>query len=503
MAVFMVRRLVISILTLLAGSIIVFVGTTLAGDPMEDLRGIQDQGDAQQQIAARRLRMGLDDPVIIRYLTWLGGVLTGDLGQNKLGQSVGGILGPAVSATLQLVIAATVLAIVLGVMIGIVSALRQYSGFDYTLTFAAFLFFSLPVFWVAVMLKQYGAIQFNDWLRDPVVSVPVLAVVSVLSGLAWAAIVGGDRQRRASAFAVALVATGGLLWGLSESGWFTDPGLGLVAVAVLAVGTAVGITFLVAGLRHRPPLVSGLVTAALGIVFYIFSDSVLEDPSWLVILMLAVLAIAVGLGVGYVLGGLHRRPAMTIGALTAFLTGGIIMLDYMLQAYADFADRMRGRPVSTIGEKTPNFSGDFWETGLDTAGHLILPTMALLLISFAVYTRYTRSSMLEVMNQDYVRTARSKGLTERSVVTKHAFRNALIPITTLMAFDFGAVIGGAVITERVFGWQGMGYMFITGLQQVDPPPVMAFFLVAGGSIVVFNMLADIAYAYLDPRIRVS
>ncbi len=129
--------------------------------------------------------------------------------------------------------------------------------------------------------------------------------------------------------------------------------------------------------------------------------------------------------------------------------------------------------------------------------------MALLLVSFAVYTRYTRASMLEVMNQDYVRTARAKGLIESTVVTKHAFRNALIPVTTLMAFDFGAVIGGAVITETIFGWQGMGFMFITGLNEVDPAPVMAFFLVAGGSIVVFNMLADIAYAYLDPRIRVS
>jgi peptide/nickel transport system permease protein len=111
--------------------------------------------------------------------------------------------------------------------------------------------------------------------------------------------------------------------------------------------------------------------------------------------------------------------------------------------------------------------------------------------------------MLEVMNQDFVRTARSKGLTERSVVTRHAFRNALIPITTLMAFDLSGVFGGAIITERVFGWQGMGTMFTTGLNDVDPAPVMAFFVVSGTAIVAFNMLADIAYAYLDPRIRLS
>jgi peptide/nickel transport system permease protein len=135
--------------------------------------------------------------------------------------------------------------------------------------------------------------------------------------------------------------------------------------------------------------------------------------------------------------------------------------------------------------------------------HLILPTLAIMLISFATYSRYTRATMLETMTQDYVRTARSKGLTERTVVLRHAFRNALIPVTTLMAFDFGAVIAGAVITETVFGWQGMGRLFVTGLQNVEPNPVMAFVVVAAVSIVIFNMIADILYAYLDPRIRLS
>jgi peptide/nickel transport system permease protein len=111
--------------------------------------------------------------------------------------------------------------------------------------------------------------------------------------------------------------------------------------------------------------------------------------------------------------------------------------------------------------------------------------------------------MLETLNQDYVRTARAKGLTERTVVMRHAFRNALIPLTTLAAVDFGAVIGGAVITERVFGWQGMGALFINGLLQTDPNPVMGFFILTAVAVVVFNLVADIAYAYLDPRIRLS
>lgn len=138
---------------------------------------------------------------------------------------------------------------------------------------------------------------------------------------------------------------------------------------------------------------------------------------------------------------------------------------------------------------------------MDTSTHLILPTLSLTLMSIAGYTRYTRASMLEVLGQDYVRTARAKGLPEHTVMTRHAFRNALLPVTTIVAFDFASLIGGAVITEKVFGWKGMGELFETALRQVDPDPVMAFFLVTGGIAVLMNMFADIMYAYIDPRIR--
>jgi peptide/nickel transport system permease protein len=108
--------------------------------------------------------------------------------------------------------------------------------------------------------------------------------------------------------------------------------------------------------------------------------------------------------------------------------------------------------------------------------------------------------MLDVLNQDYIRTARSKGVSERKVITRHAFRNSLIPLATIVAFDFAGLIGGAVITETVFGWQGMGALFKLGLDTVDPAPVMAFFLVTGTAAVLMNLIADIAYAFLDPRI---
>ena len=126
-----------------------------------------------------------------------------------------------------------------------------------------------------------------------------------------------------------------------------------------------------------------------------------------------------------------------------------------------------------------------------------------MLISLATYTRYSRASMLEVLNQDYIRTARAKGLTERTVVVRHGFRNAMIPLATIVAFDIGGILGGAVITETVFEWNAMGRMFATGLQALDPNPVMAFFVVIAVVAVIANLLADLVYAFLDPRIRIG
>jgi len=143
-----------------------------------------------------------------------------------------------------------------------------------------------------------------------------------------------------------------------------------------------------------------------------------------------------------------------------------------------------------------------WITGIDTFTHLLLPTISLLLISFAGYTRYARAGMLEVMNQDYIRTARAKGLPERTVILRHGLRNMLIPIVTLVATDVGALLGGAVITERVFAISGMGALFVTSIQRVDVNPVMGYFLVIAITAIVFNFLADLAYATLDPRVRV-
>ena len=140
---------------------------------------------------------------------------------------------------------------------------------------------------------------------------------------------------------------------------------------------------------------------------------------------------------------------------------------------------------------------------MDRAQHLALPVLVLMVANLAIYSRFMRASMLEVVNSDYVRTARAKGLAEKRVTMKHAFRNALIPLVTLVAINFGALLGGAVVTETVFALDGMGLYFITKLNAGDPYPVMAFLMVTAVFVVVFNLLADLAYGWLDPRVRLE
>ncbi|MQS07209.1 ABC transporter permease [Streptomyces alkaliphilus] len=506
MLTFIARRLFVSLWVFLAASLVMFVLAVNVRDPLSEARQLPD-GQREAALAALTERMNLDEPVFVRYFMWLANAITGDLGVNRQGQSVNALLAERFPATIQLLTAATVLAIVIGITVGVLSALRQYSGLDHTVTFVAFVCFSLPVFWVGTLLKQYVAIDLNDWLRDPALAPMVILLISVVIGLACSSLLLGDRRTRLTVFGTTTVGMALLLWALSATRWFADPGLGVIVIALTAVAGAVAFTTLVSGLDFKSPTMrAALAAAAVGIVCSFALDPVLADPSLLTLLLLIVVTVGVCFGLGWYIGGeLFRRSAITAAVLTGLFTGAVIFTDRLLQAFAAYSahSRIRGRPISTIGPSTPNFDGTFWELRLDSFGHLVLPTMALMLVSLAVYTRYTRASMLEVMNQDYVRTARAKGLNERAVVTRHVLRNGMIPVTTLVAFDIGTLIGGAVITERVFGWKAMGLFLTEAIEQGDPMPMMAFFLVAGGAIVLFNMIADIAYAFLDPRIRLS
>ncbi|UED85007.1 ABC transporter permease [Streptomyces profundus] len=503
MLVFIARRLFVSIWVFLASTVVVFLLATRIRDPLSEARQLPD-GAREAAMAEITERMHLGDPAIVRYFRWLGDVLTGDLGVNRQGQDVNAMLENAFTATIQLITGATVLAIVIGIAVGVLSALRQYTALDHAVTFVTFICFSLPLFWVGTLLKQFLALDFNDWLAEPTISPTFVGGISLIFGLVCGSVVVGDRRSRLIAFGSTTAGMAVLLTLLSATEWFTDPGLGPIVIALTAVGAALGFTTLVSGLEWKPPLQAAMATAGIGVVASLSLGPVLKDPELLTIVLLALLTVVIAAAIGWFLGGdLYRRSAIPAAVLTGVFTGAVIFTDRMLQSFADYSDSVGGRPISTIGAETPNYSGTFWESGLDSAGHLALPTLALVLISLASYTRYTRASMLEVMNQDYVRTGRAKGLSERAVVTRHVLRNGLIPITTLVAYDIGTIVGGAVVTEEVFGWSAMGKLLFTGIDEGDPMPIMAFFLVAGGAIVVFNMIADIVYAFLDPRIRLS
>jgi peptide/nickel transport system permease protein len=321
---FIVRRLLIAIPVVLAASVLVFILVANSGDPLADLKGRQPPVPPQV-IEAREKLIGLDKPLPQRYWHWLTNFVQGDMGLSIRGQEVRPLLWQRIQITLRMVILASVVAIVLAIGAGVLSAVKQYTVTDYTFTFAGFLFLSMPVFWLAALLKEYGAIRLNK----------------------------------------------------------------------------------------------------------LFGKQV----------------------------------------------------------------------VYTVGPETPNLAGSLGHRLADYAGHLVLPTIALALISFAAWSRYQRATMLDVLGADYIRLARAKGLSRSRVMVRHALRNALIPLVTVVAIDTGAILSGAIVTERVFAWQGMGSLLVQGVETSDPNILLAWLMVTSVLVVLFNLIADVLYAVLDPRIR--
>jgi peptide/nickel transport system permease protein len=511
MLTFLARRLLASILVLFVASYIVYVLAATAGDPLSELRASTAR-NKQALIEQRIQELNLNVPAPARYFIWLGDALRGDLGTNLQGQSVNTEVANAAGVTIQLISASLILAVTIGILIGITSALRQYSGYDYTVTFLAFLAFSLPSFFIAVVLKAYVGIAFNNFLQDPVIPWYLFIILPIVMGVIWMAILGGTAKKRWLVFGIAAVATLAFLLYVQLTDWFNYPGLGIVGVGILSIGSGVLVHLLTAGNSNRKSLYTAITVGVIGMALYYpfiaISNSLASSFTIWWIILLAIVAIGVGIVVGLLFKGYDPWQSARTGAITAFLTGGYLVIDRLMRAWPAYSQSsyVNGRPIGTVGSVTPNLSeatSSFWILSLDSITHLLLPTLSLMLISLAAYSRYSRANLLDVMNQDYIRTARAKGVNERTVVMRHAFRNALIPLTTIVAFDVGGLIGGAIITETVFAWKGMGNLFNTALRQVDVNPIMGFFLVTGAVAIVFNILADLAYSGLDPRIRVT
>jgi len=322
MGPYIIRRLLQAIPLLFVISFVLYYVVFSLGDPTARLVA-NNPRTTPQDIERIRKMYGLDRPIHLRYFVWAGNVVTGDWGQSVVTrQDVIPILRSRVGNTLILMSAGFLLTMLIAIPIGLISALRQYSRFDYFFTGLSFIFFSLPVFFLGFALIYIFSLKFYQW-------------------------------------------------------------------------------------------------------------------------------------------GLPALPA----------TG---MYDLR-------------------GDRTP----------LQLARHLILPALTLALIQSALYIRYLRSSILEVLGQDYTRTARSKGLTEAIVVRRHVLKNAALPLVTLVLLQIASLFSGAVVTESIFSWPGMGSLFIDSARSVDYPVLMGILVIASSLVILFNLIADITYAYLDPRIKYS
>jgi peptide/nickel transport system permease protein len=508
---YIMRRIGVSVIILLGSSFMVYNLAAYASDPLAELRLSTDDG-AKQRIIALTRDLQLNVPPPIRYFLWLKGVLGFFVGHLNLGMtreasSVQEELAYAIPTTLRLVFVATFTALLFGMALGVISALRQYSRFDYGMTFLAFLLYSLPIFWVAVLLKEFMAIQFNNFLSQPNIPIKWMVILSIFTGIFWSSLFGGERKRFWTVFSGAFATNFVILWAIDVTKWYTNPGLGPILIGLLSFGVAIGMTALSTGLDNKPARNAALLMAGLGLVLYYPLQLLFKHTgSFLVILILLGITIGMGFASSRIFSKIDRGPIARTAILTGVISGLLILIDRVMQSWVEYSstDAVNYRPVPTFGQRNDQLeSTDFWINNLDTITHLVLPTLALILISLAGWIRYSRGSLLEVLNQDYIRTARAKGLNERTVITRHAFRNMMLPLSSLFVGEIVGLIGGAVITERVFGWQGMGTLGIKAINGYDLNLLMGVNLLLSILVVMGNLISDLVYSALDPRIRLG
>jgi peptide/nickel transport system permease protein len=227
-------------------------------------------------------------------------------------------------------------------------------------------------------------------------------------------------------------------------------------------------------------------------------------------LRLLILGVALGTVIGVVVGAwsairqyrLSDR-VITILSLLVISTPTFVMAN-LLMLPADKVNQLLGFQLfSYIGETSSTPVYGAWNQLVDRLQHLVLPTLTLAFAGIAGYSRYQRNAMLDVLGQDFIRTARAKGLTRRRALFKHGLRTALIPMATLFAYSVAGLFTGAVFVEQIFGWHGMGEWFVQGINTQDVNIVAAITVFAGVTILLAGLLSDIIYAVLDPRVRVA
>ncbi|OBK98060.1 peptide ABC transporter permease [Mycobacterium asiaticum] len=227
-------------------------------------------------------------------------------------------------------------------------------------------------------------------------------------------------------------------------------------------------------------------------------------------LRLLVIGSVVGTLLGVALGawGAIRQyrlsdRAVTMFALLVISTPTFVIANLLIMAALRINWALGIQLFDYTGETSPGVAEGTWAALADRLKHLVLPSLTLALGSAAGYSRYQRNAMLDVLGQDFIRTARAKGLTRRRALVKHGLRTALIPMATLFAYSVAGLVAGAVFVEKIFGWHGMGEWAIRGIATQDTNIVAAIALFSGTVVLLAGLLSDIFYAALDPRVRVS
>jgi peptide/nickel transport system permease protein len=224
-------------------------------------------------------------------------------------------------------------------------------------------------------------------------------------------------------------------------------------------------------------------------------------PNTLILMLSGELIVILGALIVGVYSALRQYSALD-HVLTAFSFIGYSMPIFFIALISMFVFsylfKKWGLPyLPTVGMFDPQAGKTF----VQVVYHMILPVISMSVVSLASYSRYIRSTMLDVLNQDYIRTARSKGLPRREVIFVHALKNASLPIATIIGLDLPFLLGGAVVTERIFAWPGMGRLFLDHVNRADTPVVMGSLMLVAVAVIVFQILTDVVYAWLDPRIR--
>jgi peptide/nickel transport system permease protein len=235
-------------------------------------------------------------------------------------------------------------------------------------------------------------------------------------------------------------------------------------------------------------------------VLHMLGDAIPKTLVLTVTALLLEMVLGVALGIlSAVRKGTKVDEGLTVGTLFVYSMPGFWLAEMLVLVLA-----VKGGWLPSSGMHTENVTQPgFWADVYDVGKHLVMPAFVLGVTGAAGIARFQRSAMLEVIRQDYVRTARAKGLDERTVIVKHALRNALIPVITLLGLSLPFLVSGAVITETIFAWPGMGQQVVAAIPARDIQVITGFTLVASVMVLIGNLLADVLYALTDPRVRLS